>query len=242
MTFMERSLADRLVPARDSGVAASNTFLDQRLWFGIGGFYDSDGTGDSTDDKWNMSTRMAGTVWKSDDAHLLHVGGNYRYSDLNNLTGVRRAARPEANQGNRYIDTRVEGAGGDPGDSSDDIDKLCGGTSFSPGGGSCRYSHSFGAELAGVYGPFSIQGEWIGTYFDQKDVKNPFLTGWYLFGSWFIMGGGTAPTTRSQRSSAGRGRRTIFSMTEARARSSWPFATRPFGSTARWRAAATSVT
>ena len=48
----------------------------------------------------------------------------------------------------------------------------------------------WGLELAGSYGPFYAQGEYIQTKVDRADGGNddPTFNGWYVQGSWFITG------------------------------------------------------
>ena len=45
-----------------------------------------------------------------------------------------------------------------------------------------------GAEAAGVFGPFTIAGEYGKLWADRPDLRNVNFDGFYLYGSWFITG------------------------------------------------------
>jgi phosphate-selective porin OprO/OprP len=47
---------------------------------------------------------------------------------------------------------------------------------------------TYGAEAAGVFGPFSVQGEYMRTMLDRSGAGNAEFPGWYVFASWFITG------------------------------------------------------
>ena len=49
---------------------------------------------------------------------------------------------------------------------------------------------TYGLEAAWVLGPWSVQGEWLQQSVSRKEssLDEPDLSGWYLYGSWFITG------------------------------------------------------
>jgi len=91
----------------------------------------------------------------------VHVGGSASWQDPND--DWRTRARPETHlTGVRLVDTGT----------LDDIDNVV----------------TFGFEGAWVLGPFSVQGEWMQQTVNRDSGDEPDLTGWYVYGSWFITG------------------------------------------------------
>ncbi len=170
ITFMERALPDAFYPGRNLGVQLSSYgkvmeggWTAAAGWFGKG--FDDDEVGAGFDE----STAVAGRVTFAPIAtktKVLHFGGaaEYRSYDANAGTILRVRERPESHiADNRLVDTK----------------------SFSAGN-----TTKWGFETAGVYGPFSIQGEYM--QMNAADVnrsgQDAKLTGWYVYGSYFITG------------------------------------------------------
>jgi phosphate-selective porin OprO/OprP len=100
-----------------------------------------------------------------DESHLLHLGLGYSHlfrDDDEDRARLRFRTRPETH----ITDMRLSNTGRFFADSADKLNP----------------------ELAVVYGPFSLQGEYFWTDTDASDVDDPNFTGWYVFGSWFITG------------------------------------------------------
>ena len=69
-------------------------------------------------------------------------------------------------------------------------DPITGGRTVDTGNipGDVQYFSLFGAELAGVYGPFSFQGEYIRTDVDRSIGDSLVFDGYYGYASWFLTG------------------------------------------------------
>lgn len=165
LTFMERALPDALVPGRNTGLMIDRTFLDERMYLGVGGFAVTDDTGDvfENDSNYNVSARLTGLpIYDEEAGQLLHVGVNY----LHGFSGdgvLNYRQRPEAHLAPVIVNTgNIAGFGGN------DV---------------------VGGELAGVFGPFNFQSEIIASFLSrQEGLSNPTFWGAYGQVSWFLTG------------------------------------------------------
>ena len=160
ITFMERGLPNALVPARSVGISAANDALDGRLSFGIGVFsHPAEGRGSTPG---NVTARVAGIPWRDEEAaRFVTVGASLSLRDAEDGE-ARFRERPEVNfTDNRVVDTGVFAADGET---------------------------RFGLESAAVWGPFSLQGEYVWIAMDAPAVGDPTFSGFYLYGSWFVTG------------------------------------------------------
>lgn len=168
ITFMERSLpVVAFAPSRNTGIGIGNNAFEKRFRWDLGYFYDVGDDGDFFDDfnNYQLTVRVAGQPWYRDNTHLLHLGLSYSHlfrDDDEDDARLRFRTRPEAH----ITDVRLANTGQF---FADDADKL-------------------NPELAFVYGPFSLQGEYFLADTDAGIVDDPTFTGWYVFGSWFITG------------------------------------------------------
>jgi phosphate-selective porin OprO/OprP len=163
ITFMERGLPDALVPGRNTGFGINNALLEDRMTVATGVFYNSDDFGDSDgNDNWQWSGRVTGTPLATAPDRLIHLGGAVRVGDPDDNTAAFDST-PESHLANDYLDTGAIA----------DAD----GTQV-----------TYGAEAAGVFGPFSVQGEYMRTMLDRSGAGNAEFPGWYVFASWFITG------------------------------------------------------
>jgi len=165
--FMERSIANgAFAPSRKSGILASNAVLDKRMTWGLGAFYaDTDDDGDSNFDdvtNFDLTLRLTGLPYYEDDGEkLLHLGLGYSHQFRDEgETDARYRNRPESH----LTDARLVDTGGID---LDDADLL-------------------NPELAFVWGPFSLQGEYFWTGLDASAADDPSFQGAYLFGTWFV--------------------------------------------------------
>ncbi|HUS48229.1 MAG TPA: porin [Phycisphaerae bacterium] len=200
-TFMERSLGNVLSPGRNPGIMIHDAILgeegQERLSWAIGMFRTEevgqlqnaprDGMLISSDGGYALSMRVTALPWYADGGEkLAHVGFAYSVRTPPHDTRyglgemVRYAARPEAHFLRFHVlDTGVIGlpvVG-----MSDGVDNV----------------NSFGAEAALVYGPFSMQMEYIGVKLDTGDMvwghaqrfqENPCFNAFYVEASYFITG------------------------------------------------------
>lgn len=171
-TFMESALPNAFAPGRHLGIGLSNGWEDFTLAGGLFGeaFDDAaeniepDNTGDES---WGLTGRL---TWAPIHAkrQVFHLGASSSYRQLGDDVEDHRPrfrARPESHLTNdlRYVDTGR-------------IDKV-------------KDYMLYGLETAGVYGPFSFQGEYIRTDLSRTD-GSPDLNfdGWYVQSSWFWTG------------------------------------------------------
>src|SRR3989339_1181212 len=140
ITFMERSLPNVFAPARNTGMMLHNTLADKRMTWATGVFRNADDFGDSegnesTEGGYSFSGRLTGLPWYEEEGRkLLHTGIGYSYQNAFQ-NEIRYRQRPEMGMADRFVDTgTIKDA---------------------------EAAHLFGPELALVYGPFSLQTEYI---------------------------------------------------------------------------------
>lgn len=174
ITFMERSLPNAFAPERNLGIATLTTGPGGNWTAGLGvfgeGFDDSNDMGGERDQGYGVTGRFTFTPL-NELTRLLHVGVAASYRDAGD-NEVRFRQRPESNITDvRFVDTGP----------------LSG----------VDYIIRYGAEAAGVFGPFSLQGEYIRAEINgdiraegNGDGLFPDLNfdGYYVYGSWFLTG------------------------------------------------------
>ena len=161
ITFQERSLTDGFVPGRQVGVLSKNSVFDKRVhWAFAMTRSDDNGTVDSLTDSPdnNFTLRLAATPYQASKTQLAHVGLAYH---LQMEEGFRFRARPEGRtKGVRLVDVRGD---------ADRVDKV-------------------GLEGALVYGPISVQGEYMTATPDVAGTDHPTFAAYYVMGSYFLTG------------------------------------------------------
>ena len=161
ITFQERSLTDAFVPGRQVGVFFKNSAFDKRVhWAFAMTRSDSNGTVDSLTDSPdnNFTLRLAATPYQASKTQLAHVGLAYH---LQMEEGFRFSARPEGRtKGVRLVDARGD---------SDRVEQI-------------------GVEGALVYGPISVQGEYMAATPDVAGTDHPTFSAYYVMGSYFLTG------------------------------------------------------
>ena len=164
ITFMERSLPSCFWPSRNTGIMVHNHAMEERLTWAVGVFKDADDFGGQQESgKFNITGRLTGLPVCTDDGEkLVHVGIGYSHRAPNEDT-VRYRQRPEVHLSPRFVDTK----------SIHDVDSV----------------DVIDGELACVFGPFSVQGEYTQAMLSlDNGSDDPDFSGWYAMGSWFLTG------------------------------------------------------
>ncbi len=141
--FIERALPNAFAPSRNVGIGLTNAFLDKRMTASVGAFVDTNDIGrGGGDGNIAVTGRVTGLPYyhsvkneRVDKLQLVHLGAwsSYRQNDLGDF---RYRVRPENHLAPRYLDTF---------DMIGDVDSQL----------------LFGAEVAGIFGPFTGQAEYI---------------------------------------------------------------------------------
>lgn len=163
VTFLERSLVDVFAPSRHIGVGAQTSGANWSVASGVFGERPEDDVANEGDEGHDFTGRATwAPFW--DTGRVLHLGvGVRRHEPSNSTNGLRFASRPETN----ITDTQLVDTG------------VLNGTD--------HYT-SVGAELAGAWGPVSLQGEYITTAVRRKGLDDVDLDGWYVLASWILTG------------------------------------------------------
>ena len=162
-TFMERALPNALVPERNIGFSA-HTHAD--WWTATAGIFGED-FNDDPDDEGDEAWAATGRITVAplhDDRRVLHLGAAASYREANDERELRIDTDPESHLTDRdYLDT----------DKLKDVEGQA----------------LLGLEAAGVMGPLSLQGEYIGARVRRDDNREDVcFGGWYASGSWFVTG------------------------------------------------------
>jgi phosphate-selective porin OprO/OprP len=161
ITFMERALpVEALSPERNTGLGVNLELLDEMMTFAAGVYRDGDNFGDASGHDWDVATRLTAAPLNGDDgAQVVHLG--FSYTHKNRDQGIRFRSRPESHLASRFVDTDTFDA-----DSAD----------------------IFGFEGAAVFGPASVQGEYMLAKVDRTMASDPTFSGYYVFASYFLTG------------------------------------------------------
>ena len=179
LMFAEPALPIVLAPGRNVGIMASNQLFDKRMTWAIGMFRTTDGAGVVREDgTYAVTGRITGLPWYENEGRkLLHLGASFSHR-RNSDDGISYSTEGEHHW--------------------DDIPFSSTGTF------QARNSNLFGAELALVHGPFSVQAEFLanatsGTndtsklegqdYTIDGDFNDPCFVGYYVAASYFLTPG-----------------------------------------------------
>ena len=161
-TFMERGLPSALVTGKNLGAS----FSTYRSWWGLtAGVFAEDLSNAS--DLSNQGHGLTGRVHLNPghrEDRVYHLGSSLSYRDVSNTDSFYFRNRPESGLTDvRYVDT---------------------GDIFNP-----ENLYRYNIEAAVTAGPFSLQGEYIGSRMTrQAGLRNLDFHGWYVFASWFPTG------------------------------------------------------
>jgi phosphate-selective porin OprO/OprP len=168
VTFMERGLNNVFFPGRGMGVMAQGNQLEKKLLWQAGFFYNTNDQGFAFDEwgdaQFDVAARLAGAPWYDDGgAKLVHLGLGYIHQFRDGAPDtLRYRQRPESHLAQYWADTESFAA--------NDADIL-------------------NLELAGVWGPFSAQAEFTGSWVQgSQGLRDSQLWGMYAFVSYFLTG------------------------------------------------------
>jgi phosphate-selective porin OprO/OprP len=176
ITFMERSLPTKAFsPSYNFGSRLNNTAFDERITWAAGIYANTQdlnnvsSTGGiknqfSTANGYSLAARVTGLPWYEEGGkRLLHVGVSYNF----------RARDVNKDGAEEKFSTRPESYLTD--------DKL-----VNTGNIAATRSNLISGELAWVWGPFSLQGEYFHAFTNGEG--NPNFWGYYIYGSFFLTG------------------------------------------------------
>ena len=183
--FIEKAMVTGLYPDRRIAIGLAG---DSGPWHYAASFFgDQEGSDNDQTEGMGLGGRL--TWGPKFGENQFHFGGSYNWQQPGGDDTWRVRARPETHQtSTRLVDTGT----------LDQVDDI----------------NTYGLESAWVLGPWSIQGEWLQQSISRKDsaLDEPDLSGWYLYGSWFLTG-----ETRAYKNG-------LFGRTKAR--NAWEFAVR----------------
>lgn len=174
MTLMERSIVSCFIPSRNVGVQVAGHNGMETATFAIGLFREVDETppvSANQDGGNNLTMRGTWLPWYDEATEgrgLLHVGGYYGYRDVDyraaDGTGnrLRFRQRPDNNFRDRIVGTPF----------MDDAISW----------------HLLGVELALVYGPFSVQSEYVKALVNRRNTADPDFDAMYVETSYWLTG------------------------------------------------------
>jgi phosphate-selective porin OprO/OprP len=176
ITFMERSLPTNIFsPSYNWGSKLNNTALHERINWAAGIYWNTQNLnnvykgGDlkdqfNTANGYSLAARVTGLPWYEEGGkRLLHLGVSYNF----------RARNLNKNGGEEKFSTRPESYLTD--------EKL-----VDTGSIAATRSNLINGELAWVWGPFSLQGEYFHAFTNGQG--NPNFWGYYIYASFFLTG------------------------------------------------------
>lgn len=162
ITFMERALPNALVSGYSLGLSAE-TWGDD--WTTAIGLYEGTirSREDDVDQGWGLTGRAVyAPSWGR--GRRLHAGISLAYREPPGNDRVSFSTLPEVH----LSDRRLVSTG-----TLSDVENTL----------------TSGIELAGLWGPWSLQAEYLRTDVMRSPRDDVTFQGWYIFGSWFIAGG-----------------------------------------------------
>lgn len=165
LTFLERALPNAFAPSRNIGIQLSNNAFDQMMTWAGGVFRETsdDSVTVHSDQGYNFTGRLTfNPLYRDQGRHVVHLGAAFTHKTTQDNDQLRYRQRPEAHQAPRFVDTNTFLA--------NSVDIL-------------------GLEAAWVFGPFSLQGEYMVPWVSGKDDQtNVSFSGYYLQASYWLTG------------------------------------------------------
>lgn len=159
-TFMERALPNAFSPSRNVGLMLQNACLDDRLTWAAGLFHNADDFGVGLGQNIDFTGRIAGLPYAEAEDKLVHLGLGLSFRNPQD-DSIKYSARPEAHLAGRIVDTGALAA---------------------------NSAVLIGSEAAMVYGPGSVQAEWVMSSVDQAAGPVLNFSGYYAQASYFVTG------------------------------------------------------
>jgi len=167
ITLMERPLANQFDFDRALGFMIYNHHFNKRFSWFAGYFYPDFNFGVYKGKKYNLTFRVLGQpVYKTSGKYIvLHIGAGYSYRYHDNKLLIYKT-RPEAHLAPKYINLEVN---------------------------ELKNYSSFKGELAFIYGPFSMEGEYtlVSLNMPESSLYNKdkyLLNAYFVTVSWFLTG------------------------------------------------------
>jgi phosphate-selective porin OprO and OprP len=163
LTFMERALLQTFVPGRGIGAGAQTAGAHWSFATAVAGERPEGDVSAEGDEAWNLSARATFAPFVA-PGRILHFGAAaWRHEPQDSTNALRWRSKPELNvTGVTLVDTGTLGA----------VDDFTAG----------------GVEAAGVWGPFSVQGEYMRTNLVREAAADATFDGWYVQTSYFLTG------------------------------------------------------
>jgi len=163
ITFMERAMSDVFAPSRSIGAALSG---HGNSWSAAAGVFTNSakGTSNGVDSKFDVTGRLTFAPIH-EKTRVLHLGAGISYGLPDSTRTVKFHERPESHVTHkRLVDTG----------NIMNVDSIL----------------KYDLEAAAVYGPASVQGEYVRTDVNfQNGIPNePNFSGYYIYASWFLTG------------------------------------------------------
>lgn len=163
-TFIERGVTDLFSPDRRLGVGYNTSGSNWSAAFGIFGERAEGDVGSEGDEGWDLNGRFTFAPVNT-ASNIIHLGIASRFHKPEDSTNeLRFSSRPETNvTGVRVIDTGTV----------QNVEDF----------------YSLGLEAGAVFGPFSVQGEYIGTRLARSGSADDVdLNAWYAYVSYTLTG------------------------------------------------------
>lgn len=163
LTFTERALSQAFVPGRGIGVGVQSSGAHWSLAGAVAGERPEGDVSNEGDEGWNLTARGTYAPFV-DPGRVLHFGaGVWRLDPNDSAAALRWRSKPESNvTGVFLVDTGTLTA----------VDDMLAG----------------GLELAGVWGPLSLQGEYLRADVNRGSAGDTRFDGGYVQASWFLTG------------------------------------------------------
>ena len=164
VTFQERALPNAFAPSRNTGFALMPVFFAERVTASAGAFRDTNdfGRGFGSEQLYNVSARVTGLPWYEEKGReLVHLGFSYAHQFRHDDV-LAFSQRPESH----LFPAKLVNTGDIVSDGADLINP----------------------EAAVVYGPWSVQGEYMRAFVAQSDNPNLQFDGFYVQASYFLTG------------------------------------------------------